>query len=180
MLIQIELQNLAQTSASKSWPSCSLDRTFFLQNLAQYLVSKYRPNFIFKMLTKIQLQNLDQTSANIAILQIWSKQNKRITSRVLWNMRAHVFLHARARACYTCKHVLPTRASTYFLHVRARYLFVRARLLFKNVRPGQLNKWHCPSVGQSQLTIKPREHQRVNNCNDCKSYNATMTPETAI
>ena len=112
MLIQIELQNLAQTSASKSWPSCNLDRTFFLQNLAQYLVSKYRPNFIFKMLTKIQLQNLDQTSAEIAILQSWSKQNKRITSRVLWNMQAHVFLHARARACYTCEHVLPTRAST--------------------------------------------------------------------
>ena len=66
------------------------------------------------------------------------KQNKRITSRVLWNMRAHVFLHARARACYTCEHVLPTRASTCFLHVRAHYLFVRARLLFKNVRPGQL------------------------------------------
>ena len=53
-------------------------------------------------------------------------------------MRAHVFLHARARACYTCEHVLPTRARTCFLHVRARYLFVRARLLFKNVRPGQL------------------------------------------
>ena len=92
------------------------------------------------MLTKIQLQNLDQTSANIAILQIWSKQNKRITSRVLRNVRAHVFLHARARACYMCEHVLPTRASTCFLHVRARYLFVRARLLFKNVRPGQLNR----------------------------------------
>ena len=40
----------------------------------------------------------------------------------------------------TCEHVLPTRASTCFLHVRARYLFVRARLLFKNVRPGQLKK----------------------------------------
>ena len=39
---------------------------------------------------------------------------------------------------YTCEHELPTRASTCFLHVRARYLFVRARLLFKNVRPGQL------------------------------------------
>ena len=47
-------------------------------------------------------------------------------------------LHMRARACYTCEHVLATRASTCFLHVRARYLFVRARLLFKNVRPGQL------------------------------------------
>ena len=43
----------------------------------------------------------------------------------------------RARACYTCEHVLATRARTCFLHVRARYLFVRARLLFKNVRPGQ-------------------------------------------
>ena len=82
------------------------------------------------MLTKIQLQNLDQTSANIVILLIWSKRNKRITSRVLWNVRA--------RACYTCEHVLPTRASTCFLHVRARYLFVRARLLFKNVPPGPL------------------------------------------
>ena len=48
------------------------------------------------------------------------------------------FLHVRACACYTCEHMLPTRASTCFLHVRARYLFVRARLLFKNVRPGQL------------------------------------------
>ena len=90
----------------QSWPN------LFLQNLAQYLIPKYRPNFIFKMLTKIQLQNLDQTSANIAILQIWSKQNKRITSRVLWNMRAHVFLHVRARASYTCEHMLSTRAST--------------------------------------------------------------------
>ena len=57
-----------------------------------------------QMLTKIQLHNLDQTSANIVILLIWSKRNKRITSRVLWNVRA--------RACYTCEHVLPTRAST--------------------------------------------------------------------
>ena len=46
----------------------------------------------------------------------------------------------QARACYTCEHVLPPRASTCFLHVRARYLFVRARLLFKNVRPGQLKR----------------------------------------
>ena len=82
------------------------------------------------MLTKIQLQNLDQTSANIVILLIWSKRNKRITSRVLWNVRA--------RASYTCEHVLHACASTCLLHVRARYLFVRARLLFKNVRPGQL------------------------------------------
>ena len=37
---------------------------------------------------------------------------------------------------YTCQHVLAIRASTCFLHMRARYLFVRARLLFKNVRPG--------------------------------------------
>ena len=36
-----------------------------------------------QMLTKIQLHNLDQTSANIVILLIWSKRNKRITSRVL-------------------------------------------------------------------------------------------------
>ena len=40
------------------------------------------------------------------------------------------FIHVRAHACYTCEHVLPTRAST--------LLVVRARLLFKNVRPGQL------------------------------------------
>ena len=137
--------------------SFELFKIIWFQNLAQYLVSKYRPNFIFKMLTKIQLQNLDKTSANIAILQIWSKQNKRITSRVLWNMRAHVFLHARARACYTCEHVLPTRASTCFLHVRARYLFVRARLLFKNVRPGQLNRWPCHWVSKWLLIL---EHRR--------------------
>ena len=37
-----------------------------------------------------------------------------------------------------CSHMLATRASTCFLHVRARYLFVRARLLFKNVRPGRM------------------------------------------
>ena len=36
----------------------------------------------------------------------------------------------RAHACYTCEHVLPTRAST--------LLVVRARLLFKNVLPGHL------------------------------------------
>ena len=112
------------------------------------------------MLTKIQLQNLDQTSANIAILQIWSKQNKRITSRVLWNMRAHVFLHARARACYTCEHVLPTRASTCFLHVRARYLFVRARLLFKNVRSGQLKK----TRGSANCLIKSSGKESFGKC----------------
>ena len=33
--------------------------------------------------------------------------------------------------------MLATRAGTCSLYVRARYLFVRARLLFKNVRPGQ-------------------------------------------
>ena len=92
--------------------------------IVQYLVSKYRPNFIFKMLTKIRLQNLDQTSANIVILLIWSKRNKRITSA----------------SSETYEHVLATRASTCFLHVRARYLFVRARLLFKNVRPGHLKR----------------------------------------
>ena len=36
-----------------------------------------------QMLTKIQLHDLDQTSANIVILQVRSKRNKRITSRVL-------------------------------------------------------------------------------------------------
>ena len=55
-------------------------------------------------------------------------------------MRAHVFIRVLARASFLCEHVLATRASTCFLHVRARYLFVRARLLFKNVRPGQLKK----------------------------------------
>ena len=96
------------------------------------------------MLTKIQFQNLDQTSANIVILLIWSKRNKRITSRVLWNVRA--------RACYTCEHVLPTRASTCFLHVRARYLFVRARLLFKNVHPG-LQMFHLVFVKSTTQTF---------------------------
>ena len=102
--------SISTTFLTNIWPKYSpLDlwavlTELWFQNLAQYLVSKYRPNFIFKILTKIQLQNLDQTSANIVILLIWSKRNKRITSRVLWNVRA--------RACYTCKHVLPTRAST--------------------------------------------------------------------
>ena len=40
------------------------------------------------------------------------------------------FIHVQAHACYTCEHVLATLAST--------LLVVRARLLFKNVRPGQL------------------------------------------
>ena len=84
------------------------------------------------MLTKIQLQNLGQTSANIVFLQVWSKETKELYL-VSYEMCEHM-------SSYMCSHVLPTRARTYFLHVRARYLFVRARLLFKNVRPGQLKR----------------------------------------
>ena len=100
--------------------------------LIQTAQCKQQKTSSWAMLTTIQLQNLDQTSANIVILLIWSKRNKRITSCVLWNVRA--------RASYTCEHVLHACASTCLLHVRARYLFVRARLLFKNVRPGQLKR----------------------------------------
>ena len=70
------------------------------------------------MLTKIQLQNLYQTSANIVILQIWSKLNKRITSRVLWNVRAHVFLCVLAHACYTRS---PLPVLMLFLFIQAVY-----------------------------------------------------------
>ena len=85
-----------------------------------------------QMLTKIQLHNLDQTSANIVILQIWSKQTKK--------------LHLMSSE--TCEHMLATRASTCFLHVRARCLFVRAWLLFKNMQPGRV--W--PSDGGGDLS----------------------------
>ena len=61
----------------------------------------------------------------------------------------------QARASYTCEHVLPTRARTCVLHVRARYLIVRARLLFKNVRPGQLKiKGNAPKTKIADFTTK--------------------------
>ena len=68
---------------------------------------------------------------------------------------APIILHMRARASYTCKHVLAIRASMCFLHVRACYLFVRARLLFKNVRPGIIE-----SISQ-QFPLRPPGSSRL-------------------
>ena len=39
--------------------------------------------------------------------------------QIIWSRR-----HARRRACYTCEHVLPTRASMCFLHMRARVSYM--------------------------------------------------------
>ena len=58
------------------------------------------------------------------------------------------FIHVRAHACCTCEHVLPTRAST--------LLVVRARLLFKNVRPG----WICCRRSSSWCSRGQRTHPR--------------------
>ena len=56
-----------------------------------------------------------------------------------------------------CEHVLPTRASTCFLHVRARYLFVRARLLFKNVRPGEHLCFHMSVLSLDKVVGGPND-----------------------
>ena len=68
-----------------------------------------------QMLTKIQLHNLDQTSANIVILLIWSKRKKKnYISRPL-KRASTCFLHVRARASYTCEHVTCSYVLDYYL-----------------------------------------------------------------
>ena len=57
-------QNLKQTSASKYWPnfaSESRPRFNFIFNLYKTSAAKYKPNSSFKILSELQLQNIDQT-----------------------------------------------------------------------------------------------------------------------
>ena len=146
MLIQIELQNLAQTSASKSWLSCSLDRTlvskscsvFNLKIIDQTSYYNFWLKFSFKILTKLQPILL-----SCKFGQNETKELHLVSSEKCKHMSS-----------YTCSHMLPTRASTCFLHVRARYLFVRARLLFKNVRPG-------PDRRLTTLDLLPRSRSSI-------------------
>ena len=74
-LINIQLQNLNKTSASKSWPNSSfnistklkpqnLDQTSPLPKSWPKIYLKSWPNFCFNILTKIQAPNLYHASAS--------------------------------------------------------------------------------------------------------------------
>ena len=68
-------------------------------------------------------------------------------------MWAPVILHVIAGASYMCEHMLATRASTCFLHMRARYLlYVLDYYLKMCVQDSLISDIVCLSVGLSEPT----------------------------
>ena len=78
-LIKLQPQKLNQTLASKSWPKISIK--IFTKIQLQNLASKYwqKIKIYFKILTKLRLQYLYQTSASIS----WTIFSVKISSKLL-------------------------------------------------------------------------------------------------
>ena len=87
-LVKIQLQNLDQTSAFKSWSNFSFK--FLTKNIHQNLdttsASISRPKTKFKIFSKPQLQNLDQTVVNRA---------ENINRRIDRNAKSQTFSQSR-------------------------------------------------------------------------------------
>ena len=128
-MTKIKVLILYQTSASKSWPNCR-----------QHSINISNTN----NLNSTQVKSVSYFNNSSQLVSEWVNQSVSDKKDRTWVntmcastcRKSLVSICHLTRASYMCEHVLHTRASTCFLHVRARYLFVRARLLFKNVRPG--------------------------------------------
>ena len=69
--------------------------------------------------------------------------------------RASMVLNGASTCSNTCASTcITTRASTCITTRASTCHYTRARLLFKNMRPEQLNRTHCLSVRRAPLTIR--------------------------